>query len=87
MSVERLSHVESELPDSGHRNKISRRALARGFFCVAIPLGVWVLIIQLFTQHVKEQIPPKDNRTQVQKVEIRELDVQGFRKSLGLPSE
>jgi hypothetical protein len=64
----------------------ARRALY-AIFGIAIPLGVWVLIIQLFTQHVKEQIPPKDNRTQVQKVEIRELDVQGFRKSLGLPAE
>ena len=59
--------------------------------CIAIPLAFWALVIRWSTENINEkinqQIPQHDMKMEVKKFEIKEFDMEGFRKSLGMSAE
>ena len=69
---------------------LAKRAL-HVFLCIAIPFAFWAIVIRWSTENIKEQInqqvPQHDMKMEVKKFEIKEFDMEGFRKSMGMPAE
>jgi hypothetical protein len=69
---------------------LAKRAL-HAFLCIAIPFAFWAIVIRWSTENIKEQIdqriPQHDMKMEVKKFEIKEFDMEGFRKSMGMPAE
>jgi hypothetical protein len=59
--------------------------------CIAIPVCIWAVVIRWSSEKVIEQLPKSDPKVDMMKhvknFEIREFDMEGFRKSMGLPGE
>jgi hypothetical protein len=69
---------------------LARRAL-HALLCIVIPFAFLALVIRWSTENVNEkinqQIPQHDMQMEVKKFEIKEFDMEGFRKSMGLTAE
>ena len=52
---------------------------------LAMALGFWTVVINSYAWYVRDQIPVHDIRKEVKPLELKPFDVDGFRKSMGLP--